>query len=74
MSDFKMESNDLGEGIVLIKVSGYIDAHTFEELENEIQSKFSAKQFKLIVDLSDVPYISSAGHLKMYWMFLSCWA
>ena len=61
MSDFKMESNDLGAGIVLIKVSGYIDAHTFEELENEIQSKFSAKQFKLIVDLSDVPYISSAG-------------
>ena len=61
MSDFKMESNDLGDDIVLIKVSGYIDAHTFEELENEIQSKFSAKQFKLIVDLSDVPYISSAG-------------
>jgi anti-anti-sigma factor len=61
MSDFKMESNELGDDIVLIKVSGYIDAHTFEELENEIQSKFSAKQFKLIVDLSDVPYISSAG-------------
>jgi len=61
MSDFKMESKDLGEGLVLLKVSGYIDAHTFEELENEIQSKFSAKQFKLIVDLSDVPYISSAG-------------
>jgi len=61
MSDFKMESKDLKEGMVLIKVSGYIDAHTFEELENEIQSKFSAKQFKIIVDLADVPYISSAG-------------
>jgi len=61
MSDFKMESKDLGGEIVLIKVSGYIDAHTFEELENEIQSKFSSNQFKLIIDLSDVPYISSAG-------------
>jgi anti-sigma B factor antagonist len=61
MSDFKMESSDLGEGLVLIKVSGYIDAHTFEELENEIQAKFSSKQFKLIIDLADVPYISSAG-------------
>jgi anti-sigma B factor antagonist len=61
MSDFKMESSDLGEGLVLIKVSGYIDAHTFEELENEIQAKFSAKQYKLIIDLADVPYISSAG-------------
>jgi anti-sigma B factor antagonist len=61
MSDFKMESSDLGEGLVLIKVSGYIDAHTFEELENEIQAKFSAKQYRLIIDLADVPYISSAG-------------
>jgi len=61
MSDFKMESKDLGGEIVLVKVSGYIDAHTFEELENEIQSKFSSNQFKLIIDLSDVPYISSAG-------------
>jgi anti-sigma B factor antagonist len=61
MSDFKMESKDLGDEIVLVKVSGYIDAHTFEELENEIQAKFSSNQFKLIIDLSDVPYISSAG-------------
>jgi anti-sigma B factor antagonist len=61
MSDFKMESKDLGDEIVLVKVSGYIDAHTFEELENEIQNKFSSNQFKLIIDLSDVPYISSAG-------------
>jgi anti-sigma B factor antagonist len=61
MSDFKMESKDLGGEIVLVKVSGYIDAHTFEELENEIQSKFSSNQYKLIIDLSDVPYISSAG-------------
>ena len=56
-----MESKDLGDEIVLVKVSGYIDAHTFEELENEIQNKFSSNQFKLIIDLSDVPYISSAG-------------
>ena len=56
-----MVSKELGHGIVMIKISGYIDAHTFEELENEIQSKFSAKLFKIIVDLSDVPYISSAG-------------
>ncbi len=61
MSEFKMESKDLGGGIVLIKVTGYIDAHTFEELENEIQGKFAAKQFKILVDLSNVPYISSAG-------------
>ena len=61
MSDFKMVSKELGQGIVLVKISGYIDAHTFEDLENEIQSKFSAKLFKIIVDLSDVPYISSAG-------------
>ncbi len=61
MSEFKMESKDMGGSVVLIKVSGYIDAHTFEELENEIQSKFAAKQFRLLIDLSDVPYISSAG-------------
>lgn len=61
MSEFKLESKDAGKGVVLIKVTGYIDAHTFEELEGEIQSKFSSKLFKILVDLSDVPYISSAG-------------
>lgn len=61
MSDFKIESKGIGDDIVLVKITGYIDAHTFEELESEIQTKFAAKQFKILVDLSSVPYISSAG-------------
>ncbi|MBF0243761.1 MAG: STAS domain-containing protein [Planctomycetes bacterium] len=61
MSDFNIEYTDLGQDVALIKVNGYIDAHTFEDLENEIQNRFSNRQFKIIVDLSNVPYISSAG-------------
>lgn len=61
MANFKIATKPLQNGILLIKISGHIDAHTFEELENEVQEQFSNQNFKFIMDLSSVEYISSAG-------------
>ena len=53
----KQLKGDIG----LLVVSGYLDAHTFEELEESITSCFEENIHKIIVSLEGVDYISSAG-------------
>ncbi len=45
----------------VLDVAGYIDTSTSAELEREIKSLIHAGRYKIIVDLSRVSYISSAG-------------
>ncbi len=47
--------------VSVIKVAGYLDAHTFEQLEETIADLFSKDQYKIVVNLAKVEYISSAG-------------
>ncbi|MDZ7374169.1 MAG: STAS domain-containing protein [candidate division KSB1 bacterium] len=47
--------------IAVIKVGGYIDTTTSSELENSLKGLISAGNYNIIIDLSDVDYISSAG-------------
>ncbi|MHC5038443.1 MAG: STAS domain-containing protein [Planctomycetota bacterium] len=61
MPDFEINSEEVGSGVCMIRVEGFLDAHTFEEMENTINNLFNQNQFKIIVDLSGVDYISSAG-------------
>jgi anti-sigma B factor antagonist len=51
----------VGPNVYLVKVNGFLDAHTFEQMENTINNLFNESHFKVIVDLSGVDYISSAG-------------
>lgn len=50
-----------GKNITVVRVAGYLDAHTFEQLEETISELFGKNQYKIVVDLSKVEYISSAG-------------
>ena len=61
MSEFAIERTELGAGMMEISVAGFLDAHTFEQLEESIQEAFGEGMFKVIVDLEHVEYISSAG-------------
>ncbi|UCH89590.1 MAG: STAS domain-containing protein [Thermoplasmata archaeon] len=54
--DFKTK-RDLG----LVIVKGKIDANTALDLESRLNSIISDKKFKLIIDMKDVDFISSAG-------------
>lgn len=45
----------------LVKLGGFLDAHTFEQLDEAIQDIFDGGVSKIIVDLAGVEYISSAG-------------
>lgn len=61
MPAFQILKEKLAEGIVLLTVRGFLDAHTFEELEKTINDLFEAGIHRLAVDLSGLDYISSAG-------------
>ena len=50
MAEFAIGEEPLGNGIIMVQVSGFLDAHTFEELEDAIQRKFTEGAFKLVVD------------------------
>lgn len=60
MADFNVSSRVNGE-VNLIDVKGYLDAHTAPELENEFNKLIEKKQFKVVVNFSELNYISSAG-------------
>ena len=61
MPDFSITHETIGGDVDQIKVSGFLDAHTFEQLEEAINKQFAQARFKIIVDLTNVDYISSAG-------------
>jgi anti-anti-sigma factor len=47
--------------ISIVKINGYIDTTTSSELERVIQNLLREQRYKIIIDLSGVDYISSAG-------------
>ncbi len=61
MPAFQILKEKLPDSIVLLTVRGFLDAHTFEELEKAVNDLFDAGIHRLIVDLSGLDYISSAG-------------
>lgn len=47
--------------VSVIKVGGYIDTTTSAEVERALDSILKQKKYNIIIDLSNVDYISSAG-------------
>ena len=45
----------------LVKVVGRVDSHSAPDLSQALHAIFDANRFKVVVDLSQVDYISSAG-------------
>ena len=60
MPDFKIH-REKADGVAMLRVEGFLDAHTFEQLEEAIRAVFNESCYKLVVDLGRVDYISSAG-------------
>ncbi|MBA2501807.1 MAG: STAS domain-containing protein [Pyrinomonadaceae bacterium] len=48
-------------GLSVISVEGFLDAHTAPEFESAIQSEIDAGRTLIIVDCEKLTYISSAG-------------
>jgi anti-sigma B factor antagonist len=50
-----------GKDVTILKVSGYLDTTTAGELESALYALLGKGACKIVVDLSGVTYISSAG-------------
>ena len=60
MADFNVTSREVGS-VNVIELKGYLDAHTAPELETEFNRLIDSKNFKIVVNFTDLKYISSAG-------------
>lgn len=60
MEGLNIKVTDKGD-IKVVSCQGYIDTTTSSLLENKMAELIQAKKFKIIMDLGEVDYISSAG-------------
>jgi anti-sigma B factor antagonist len=49
------------DGLVIIYLNGFLDAHTSNVLERKFEELLTLKSFKIIVNFTGLTYISSAG-------------
>ncbi len=60
MSDFNVGVRHV-DRVTVLDLRGYLDAHTAPELERAFQSNIDNSRFNLVVNFSELSYISSAG-------------
>ncbi len=61
MSGLRLRMRKIGDGVALINTAGYLDAHTFVEMDEAIERLFQANIYRIVVEMSMLDYISSAG-------------
>ncbi|MBI4364377.1 MAG: STAS domain-containing protein [Candidatus Latescibacteria bacterium] len=59
--DVYVEEALQNRGVSILRVSGYVDTTTSPDLERRLQALLREKRYHVVVDLSRVEYISSAG-------------
>lgn len=58
----KFESlNREKEGVSILSIQGFLDAHTAPNFENELQNLLKEDKYNVVVNLEGLQYISSAG-------------
>ena len=60
MEGFEVSKGE-NNGISVLYIKGYLDAHTAPDLENAFQELVDSQKFKIVVNFKDLSYISSAG-------------
>lgn len=63
MPDIQVEVTYAGENseVVVISARGFIDTTTAPELEKKLEEQLALNKYKLIVNLENIDYVSSAG-------------
>jgi anti-sigma B factor antagonist len=49
------------DGLSVIALEGFVDAHTAPQFENAVQSEIDNQRLRIVVDCAKLSYISSAG-------------
>jgi len=61
MPELNIQQKLVGKDVCILTLEGFLDAHTFEQLDETITGLFDQGVFKVIANLAKVEYISSAG-------------
>ena len=61
MAEPSVEIGTLDNDLGLATVKGFLDANTFEALDQSLQQLFGRSLYKIALDFSKLDYISSAG-------------
>ena len=48
-------------GVTILDIAGFVDRHTLDVLEKQLEELVQAGKYKLLVNCSDLTYISSNG-------------
>ncbi len=59
-TNFSVSDEQMGD-ISVVRLSGYLDAHTAPRLEKKLKELTESGKYKILVDFQDLTYISSAG-------------
>jgi len=49
------------DGVCVLLLDGFLDGHTFIELEKKLETLFKSNKVRVVVDLGGLTYIASAG-------------
>ena len=49
------------DGVHVLKLTGFLDGHTFVDLERKLEGLLKGGRVRLVMDLSGLTYIASAG-------------
>jgi anti-sigma B factor antagonist len=60
MENFEVDRVDRSE-ISILRLKGFLDAHTAPNFEQAIQELIEDNRYKIVISMSDLSYISSAG-------------
>ncbi|TFH01436.1 MAG: anti-sigma factor antagonist [Calditrichales bacterium] len=60
MENFEVDREDRSE-ISILRLKGFLDAHTAPNFEQAIQQLIEEDRYKIIISMSNLNYISSAG-------------
>jgi anti-anti-sigma factor len=55
--------------VTVLKIKGEINTNTFEQLQTQADRACEAGARDMVIDLSDVPYVSSAGLRALHHIF-----
>ncbi|MCC7508967.1 MAG: STAS domain-containing protein [Planctomycetes bacterium] len=61
MREFEINLEELSPDVTVVHVAGWLDAHTFEYMEQAINNLFDEGKVRIAVNLADVEYVSSSG-------------
>ena len=61
MRNFGIQKEKHPSGANILTLNGHLDANTYEELEKTFEELFEKQNYRVIVDLNALEYISSAG-------------